>query len=82
MYIMADVSGMLYTGVTNYLERRVAGHKQKLRDGFAKKYDVTRLVYERERRRAELGMVIPVGQAEAHPWLGLFDTNGNVHGIE
>jgi len=39
MYIMANVSGVLYAGVTNYLERRVADHKQKLRDGFAKKYD-------------------------------------------
>lgn len=33
---------------------------------------------EQERRRAELGMVIPVGQAEAHPWMGLFDANESV----
>lgn len=26
---------------------------------------------EQGQRRAELGMVIPVGQTEAHPWLGL-----------
>jgi len=29
-------------------------------------------------RRAELSMVIPAGQAEEQPWLGLFDANGNV----
>jgi putative endonuclease len=45
MYIMASASGVLYTGVTNHLERRVAEHKQKLHDGFTKKYDITRLVY-------------------------------------
>jgi hypothetical protein len=45
MYIMASASGVLYTGITNHLERRVAEHKQKLRDGFTKEYDITRLVY-------------------------------------
>jgi hypothetical protein len=33
---------------------------------------------EREQRRAELGMVIPEGQTEAQPWLGLFDANEGV----
>jgi putative endonuclease len=45
VYILASPSGVLYTGVTNYLERRVAQHKQKRTPGFTKKYDVTRLVY-------------------------------------
>lgn len=36
---------MLYPGVTNHPDRRVAEHKQKLIPGFTKKYDVTRLVY-------------------------------------
>ncbi len=45
VYILASASGVLYTGVTNYLERRVREHKQKLVEGFTKKYDVTRLVY-------------------------------------
>ena len=45
VYILASASGVLYTGVTNFLERRVRQHKQKLVDGFTKKYDVTRLVY-------------------------------------
>jgi putative endonuclease len=45
VYIMASASGVLYTGVTNFLERRVLEHKQKIVEGFTKKYDVTRLVY-------------------------------------
>ena len=45
VYILASASGVLYTGVTNFLERRVRQHKQKLVDGFTKEYDVTRLVY-------------------------------------
>ena len=45
VYILANPSGVLYTGVTNDLERRVAQHKQKLQSGFTKKYEVVRLVY-------------------------------------
>jgi hypothetical protein len=29
-------------------------------------------------RRVELGMTIPAGEAEEHPWLGLFDADENV----
>lgn len=36
---------VLYTGVTNNLVRRVYEHKNKLDDGFTKRYDVTKLVY-------------------------------------
>ena len=36
---------VLYTGVTNNLIRRIYEHKEKLVDGFAKKYNVTKLVY-------------------------------------
>jgi len=42
---MANQSGTLYTGVTNDLLRRVSEHKQKLIDGFTKKYNITRLLY-------------------------------------
>ena len=45
VYILANASGVLYTGVTNHLERRVAQHKQKLLAGFTKQYEVVRLVY-------------------------------------
>ncbi|MCD6288275.1 MAG: GIY-YIG nuclease family protein [Candidatus Hydrogenedentes bacterium] len=45
VYIMANKSGTLYTGVTNNLERRVYEHKQKLVPGFTKRYNITRLVY-------------------------------------
>ncbi|OHB62215.1 MAG: excinuclease ABC subunit C [Planctomycetes bacterium RBG_13_46_10] len=36
---------VLYTGVTNDLIRRVYEHKQKLVQGFTKKYNVVNLVY-------------------------------------
>ena len=38
-------NSVLYTGVTNNLKRRVYEHKEKLADGFRKKYNVTKLVY-------------------------------------
>ena len=45
VYIMANRSRTLYTGVTNNLERRGYEHKHKLVEGFTKKYNITRLVY-------------------------------------
>jgi putative endonuclease len=45
VYILANKSGMLYTGVTNNLEQRLYQHKQKLNDGFTKKYNISQLVY-------------------------------------
>jgi putative endonuclease len=36
---------VLYTGVTNDLKRRAYEHKEKLIDGFTKKYNVNKLVY-------------------------------------
>jgi len=36
---------VLYTGITNDLKRRVYEHKNKLVDGFTKKYNITKLVY-------------------------------------
>ncbi len=45
VYIMSNKRGALYTGVTNNLEQRVYQHKQKLIDGFTKKYNITLLVY-------------------------------------
>jgi putative endonuclease len=45
VYILASKSGVLYVGVTNRLSRRTIEHRQKLADGFTKKYNVTRLVH-------------------------------------
>jgi len=45
VYIMTNRSKTLYTGVTSNIERRVYEHKQKLVDGFTKRYNLTMLVY-------------------------------------
>jgi putative endonuclease len=44
VYVLSSASGVLYTGVTNNLARRVEQHKLKLIPGFTQKYNVTRLV--------------------------------------
>ena len=36
---------VLYIGVTNNIQRRIYEHKNKLVDGFTKKYNVYKLVY-------------------------------------
>jgi putative endonuclease len=49
VYILSSKkNGTLYTGVTNSLVRRIYEHKNKLNDGFTKKYNVVRLVYYEE----------------------------------
>ena len=45
VYILSNTSKMLYTGVTNNLERRVAEHKRKEIEGFTKRYNLHSLVY-------------------------------------
>ena len=46
VYIMANGAfGILYTGVTADIVRRVWEHKEGLIDGFTRRYGVTRLVY-------------------------------------
>ncbi len=45
VYILSNVSKTLYIGVTNNLERRMYEHKNKLINGFTKKYNLTKLIY-------------------------------------
>jgi putative endonuclease len=45
VYILASASRVLYTGVTNDLQRRVRQHKEKRVPGFTQKYNVTQLMY-------------------------------------
>jgi len=45
VYIMTNKSKTLYTGITDNLERRVYEHKEKLFEGFTKRYNITKLVY-------------------------------------
>ena len=45
VYIMTNSTRTLYIGVTNNLVRRVYEHKQKLVEGFTKKYNITMLMY-------------------------------------
>lgn len=46
VYIVTNKKfGTLYIGVTSNLIKRIAEHKQKLVDGFSKKYGLDMLVY-------------------------------------
>ena len=45
IYIIASDSGTLYIGVTRSLKKRIWEHKQKLVDGFTKKYNCHKLIY-------------------------------------
>jgi putative endonuclease len=45
VYIMSSRSTTLYVGMTNDLLTRVWQHKEKLVDGFTKRYSIDRLVY-------------------------------------
>lgn len=48
VYILSSDTGVLYTGVTNDLERRIHEHQQKLIPGFTAKYNINRLIYFEE----------------------------------
>ena len=46
VYIMTNKNNrVLYMGITNDLKRRVDEHKEKLVNGFTKKYNVSKLIY-------------------------------------
>jgi|SRR3972149_9940455 len=48
VYILSGPSTILYTGVTNDLERRVLEHKSKLIKGFSSKFNMNRLLFYEE----------------------------------
>ena len=45
VYILAGKSGVLYTGMTNSLTRRLWEHQQKRLESFTKHYNVAKLVW-------------------------------------
>ena len=45
VYVLASHSGTLYVGMTAFLEKRVFEHKEKLIEGFTRKYGVHRLLH-------------------------------------
>jgi putative endonuclease len=45
VYILTNNSRTLYIGVTNDLRRRIYEHKNKMIDGFSKKYNMSKLVF-------------------------------------
>ena len=46
VYILTNKNNkVLYIGVTNDLERRIFEHKNKLAEGFTKKYNLNKLIY-------------------------------------
>lgn len=46
VYIITNTNDtVLYTGVTSNLKKRVYEHREKLANGFSKKYNLNKLVY-------------------------------------
>jgi putative endonuclease len=45
VYIMASASRVLYTGVTNNIERRMQEHRERRVPGFSARYNTRELVY-------------------------------------
>ena len=46
IYIISNKGNTcLYTGVTNDLKRRVYEHRNKLREGFTRRYNITKLLH-------------------------------------
>jgi putative endonuclease len=45
IYILASISGTLYTGVTNNIHQRMDQHKAGTGSEFTARYEVSRLVY-------------------------------------
>ena len=57
IYILTNRrNNVLYTGVTNDLQRRVYEHREKLVGGFTKKYNLYKLVYYEETESIEAAL--------------------------
>jgi len=57
VYILTNAyNNVLYTGVTNDLERRCFEHKNKMIKGFTYKYNVDKLVYYEQFEHIELAI--------------------------
>ncbi len=48
VYILSSLSKTLYVGITSDLKGRMWQHKNKVLDGFTKKYNIDRLVWYKE----------------------------------
>jgi putative endonuclease len=49
VYILTNKNNhVLYVGVTTHLQKRIYEHKQKMVDGFSKRYNLTKLVFAEE----------------------------------
>ena len=58
VYILTNKHNkVLYTGVTNNLQRRVYEHREKLIEGFTKKYNVDKVVYYEETESIEAAIL-------------------------
>jgi putative endonuclease len=87
VYILASRrNGTLYVGVTSNLIQRVWQHKEKLVDGFTKKYDVKYLVYfevhdtaenaisrEKQIKRWRRAWKLELIEADNSEWKDLYD---------
>ena len=55
VYILTNWNNkVMYIGITNNLERRMYEHKHKLVDGFTKRYNVNKLVYDSKQEQSIL----------------------------
>ena len=49
IYLLTNSANtVIYTGVTSNLQKRIYEHKEKLIEGFTKRYNITKLVYYEE----------------------------------
>ena len=96
VYIMAnEARGVLYTGMTSDLVGRMIEHRERLLDGFTKRYKVVRLVYferhdaaafaarrEQAIKRWRRDWKIELIEKGNPTWRDLFDDVLREHGFE